>query len=87
MPAPLYRQIAAELRRRIRDGEFPVDSSLPSRATLQRNYGTSHQVVDKAMIVLWALGYTESTPGAATYVREVAPQEDPEIAAYLDELA
>lgn len=77
MPDQIYEQVAADLERRIDNGEFPPGSRLPSRAQLREQYAhlstrplLSGNVVDKAMMILRARGLTDTLPGVAVYVRE-----------------
>lgn len=80
MPDQIYEQVAADLERRIREGEFPPGARLPSRAQLREQYAhlavgerLSGSVIDKAMMILRARGLTDTLPGVAVFVREQCP--------------
>lgn len=70
MPQQRYEQVADDLLRRIRSGEFPPGSRLPSRAELGRQYDVSDSVIGKAMIIVRATGLVETLEGVGVYVRE-----------------
>lgn len=50
--APLYAQIADDLRRQIRSGTRPPGSPLPTEQSLQEIYGVSRSVVRQALDIL-----------------------------------
>lgn len=64
-----YKEIARDLLCKIRHGEYPIDSPLPSRSTLVEMYDANMGTINIAMIYLEAQGYTYSVPGKATYVK------------------
>lgn len=77
-----YEQLAADLERRIREGEFPPGSSMPSRSRLRVEYAhlavgaerLSQSVIDKAMMILRAKGLIETQPGVAVLVKDPLPE-------------
>jgi GntR family transcriptional regulator len=71
--APLYRQLAAELRARIYDGTYPRGSQLPAESELIASHGVSRVTVRLALGLLREEGLIEPTPGRGTFVREAAP--------------
>jgi GntR family transcriptional regulator len=71
--APLYRQLAAELRARIFDGTYPRGSQLPAESELIAEHGVSRVTVRLALGLLREEGLIEPTPGRGTFVREAAP--------------
>lgn len=82
MPDQAYEQVAADLERRIREGEFAPGSRLPSRAQLRIQYArhalgaaekVSGSVIDKAMLILKMKGLTETLPGVAVLVADPLP--------------
>lgn len=73
MPMQRYEEVAADLERRIRGGEFPPGAALPSRAQLRGQYTVSGSVVDKAMMLLRVKGLTETTPGVSVSVKDPLP--------------
>ena len=64
-----WRPIAAELRRRIRSGEYAPGQRLPSNAALQARYGVSGQTVQNAMNSLRSEGLVETRPGLGWFAR------------------
>lgn len=69
----LYVQIADELRRRIRSGESPPGSRLPSRPEIMSQWGVSDAVAKQAIGVIIAEGLAVARPGAGTFVVERPP--------------
>lgn len=74
MPAEYpYERVTNDLRRRIRKGEFPPGSRLPSRSALCAEYKVSDIVIGAAMRLLKAEGLTEAKPGLGTFVADPLP--------------
>lgn len=71
--APLYRQLAAELRARIFDGTYPRGGRLPAEPELIAEHNLSRTTVRLALGVLREEGLIEAQPGRGTFVREAAP--------------
>jgi len=75
MPPPVtatYRRLADELVARIRAGEFPPGSRLPSARQLQAaGWGLSS--VQRAMQALAEEGWTRPVSGSGTYVADPVP--------------
>ncbi|MFV2083424.1 MULTISPECIES: winged helix-turn-helix domain-containing protein [Micromonosporaceae] len=69
-PRYRYEQIADELEERIRAGEFPPGSRLPSRRELTEYYDVTEPVIDRAMQNLRVKGLTETLPGVGVFVAE-----------------
>lgn len=65
---PKYVHVAAELRRAIRAGTYPIGSELPSTSKLTESYGVSTTVVRAAVRELQAEGLVRGQPGKAVYV-------------------
>jgi len=74
-PRRLYRQIADQLRALIKNGEFPVGSTLPAERDLAAQFGVSRPSVREALIALEVEGLVEVRVGSGIYVlaREAAP--------------
>jgi GntR family transcriptional regulator len=71
---PLYRQLAAILRRKIRAGDYMPGRLLPSEGTLARDYGVSRQTVRKALALLRDEdGLVETAVGRGSYVADPLP--------------
>ncbi|MGH3939728.1 MAG: GntR family transcriptional regulator [Pseudonocardiaceae bacterium] len=68
-PTP-SRQIAADLRKAIRDGEYRPGHQLPSGNALARRYGVARQTVQTAVQTLRAEGLVVGHQGAGWFVRE-----------------
>ncbi len=68
MGQPMYLHVAAELRRAISAGTYPVGSELPSTAKLTETYDVSTTVVRAAVRELRDEGLVRGQPGKAVYV-------------------
>ncbi|NHT77179.1 GntR family transcriptional regulator [Rhizobiaceae bacterium CRRU44] len=66
--APLYMQVAHHLEARIRRGEFPVGSLLPTENELAASLGVSRQTVRQAIGTLRASGQLSARKGVGTRV-------------------
>jgi GntR family transcriptional regulator len=64
-----YLTIAADLERRIKDGEWPAGEKLPRRVDLANEYKVSRTTIDNAVGVLEAKGLAWAVPHAGTVVR------------------
>lgn len=71
-PTRTSDELAAHLRQRIRSGEIPVGSRLPSQRDLAAHLEISRQSVQEALAVLEFEGYVETRRGAqgGSFVRE-----------------
>lgn len=76
---PLYRDLAAVLRRRIRDGDFAVGEKIPTEAELGLAQGVSRNTVRQAVEQLVAEGVLDRQQGRGTFVRGL-PQLEPGLA-------
>ena len=65
-----WRPIAADLRERLRTGEFAPGDRLPSNAALQARYTVSGQTVQHAMNSLRSEGLVETRPGLGWFARK-----------------
>lgn len=66
---PAYLRIATELREKIRSGDFPPGSRLPTMAELCEIHGVSEIVVRQAIALLRGEGLVETRRGGGTIVR------------------
>lgn len=79
MPDPMYRVIAADLRRQIESGELAPGAQLQTEIELREIYGAqdakiSRTTVRDAIKLLVARGLVETRPGQGTFVvRKVQP--------------
>jgi DNA-binding GntR family transcriptional regulator len=69
-PEPSYRQLAAQLRERIRDGRIGPRAALPSITQLTGETGLAVNTVRHAIAVLVDEGYAYTVPGRGTFARE-----------------
>jgi DNA-binding GntR family transcriptional regulator len=76
---PKYRRIADDLLARIRSGEYPPGSQLPTKAKLMERYQVAINTVERAIDELRQAGFVETAQGAGMFVRE--PAEPSEAAA------
>ncbi|QSB15174.1 GntR family transcriptional regulator [Natronosporangium hydrolyticum] len=70
-PRPKYAQIAEMLRSRIKRGDYPPGSNLPSEDHLARELGVSRVTVNRAVSVLRAAGDVTVKRGSGTVVRSL----------------
>jgi GntR family transcriptional regulator len=70
MRLPRYQQIAADLRRRIEDGEFAPGQPLPSETALIAEYGVSRITARHAVAALRAAGLVVTEHGRASRVSD-----------------
>ena len=63
-----YEQIADDLAARIRSGEYPPHTKLPSNRELSDLYSVSMGTVAKVQTVLRERGLTYGVPGAGVFV-------------------
>ena len=64
----IYREIAADLRKRVADGEFQAGHVLPSEAGLSASYDASRVTVRKALELLRDEGLVDSRQGFGWFV-------------------
>ncbi len=75
-PAPLYRQLAADLTLRIQSGQFRGGERLPSEPELAALHHIGRPTVRQATDLLVRKGLVERRRGSGTYVRTLEPQVD-----------
>ncbi len=66
--SPPYLRIAAELRRRIEDGELGPGDPLPSTRQIVREFGVAMATASKALTALQNVGLARPVPGVGTIV-------------------
>lgn len=64
----LYQQLAAELKRRIEGGVYPVGEKLPAERYIAEEMNVSRTVVREAIIMLEVEGYVEVRKGSGIHV-------------------
>src|SRR6476469_7478746 len=67
--APKYVRIIETLRRRIKDGTYPVGSKIPSETQLGREFGAARPTVVRALNEMQLLGELQREHGRGTFVR------------------
>src|SRR5215207_3601824 len=67
---PLHAQIAARVRREVRDGTYRPGQRLPAEVDLARDLGVSRGTVRHAFRVLLDDGLIQTVPGRGTFVRD-----------------
>lgn len=67
-PAYVYVQVADDIGRRIRAGEWARDERLPGRERLAEQYGVADRTVRRAMEELEARGMVTVVPDKGTFV-------------------
>jgi GntR family transcriptional regulator len=65
---PVYIQLADILRARIESGELPPRRPVPSKRTLQQEYGVAGGTIDKAIAILREEGLVRTVTGRGIYV-------------------
>jgi len=76
MPAtkgPSFREVAIDLRSKIRGGEYPPGTKLPTRDELCALYGVSKMTVDSAKILLRSEGLIVDRRRGGTVVADPLP--------------
>ena len=63
-----FREIAEELKRRIRAGVYAPGAPLPPRVGLMREFAAARATVDRAVLELERSGYLSGRRGAGTFV-------------------
>jgi DNA-binding GntR family transcriptional regulator len=75
-----YQQVADDLRAKITDGTYDVDSDLPSTSQLMHTYAVSSTVAKSAVKELKSEGLVAGQPGKGVYVlrKPDAPEPSPD---------
>src|SRR5437588_5972211 len=80
-PGSLHEQLEHRLRERVRSGQLPAGTRLPSSRALAASLGVSRGVVLEAYSQLIAEGYLVSRQGAPTRVGSIPGIERPPVPA------
>jgi GntR family transcriptional regulator len=70
---PVYRQIADDLRAKIRSGVYPAGNQLPSEAALVEEFGVTRVTVRRGLAVLQQEGLVEVVRGKGMFVPKPPP--------------
>jgi DNA-binding GntR family transcriptional regulator len=73
---PVWRQLAAILRRRIRSGELEPRRAIPSEKQLEQQYGVARGTTRKAIALLRDEGLVVTVAGRGTYVADPLPDDE-----------
>lgn len=65
--------VIADVIRRIRAGEYPPGSKLPSAREMRETYDVSQMTIRTAVERLRAEGWVTTSPGAGVFVSEKPP--------------
>lgn len=74
-PEPIYKQIAAAIAKRIKDGTYEPDRAIPSEAELCEEFDVSRNTVRAALRLLAEQGLTLTVRGKGTFVVGEAEQD------------
>lgn len=72
--ARAYREVAAELRRRIEAGEYGPKTPLPSERALEQEFDVHRATVRRALSVLATEGILNRSPGQRAFIRPSSPE-------------
>lgn len=77
-PTPLWQQLAAIIRERIKAGDYEPRQQLPSETQLEQEHGIARGTVRRAMRALAEEGWTVTVQGRGSFVapRESWPESD-----------
>jgi GntR family transcriptional regulator len=75
---PDYVRVVEYVRRKIRSGEYPPGSKLPTKLELVDLLGTKGKSIDTAMIALKAEGLIYGRQGRGVYVADPLPPTSPD---------
>ncbi len=73
---PAWRQLAAILRARIRDGTYPPGRVIPSEKTMQQEFGVARGTIRKAVALIRDEGLVVTVAGRGTYVADPLPEDE-----------
>jgi DNA-binding GntR family transcriptional regulator len=68
-PVPPYRQIADIIRQRIKSGEYPKGSRIPTESEVVETWEVARTTARRAIALLREEGLVETVPQRGTYVR------------------
>ena len=68
-PVPPYRQIAEIIRQRIKSGEYPKGSRIPTESEMVDMWEVARSTARRAIALLREEGVVQTVPQRGTYVR------------------
>ena len=78
---PVWRQLAAILRARIRAGTYEPRHAIPSEKRIEQEFGVARGTTRKAIALLRDEGLIVTVTGRGSYVADPLPDEDEGLAA------
>lgn len=69
-----YKEVANEIRKRIKKGTYPIDKRMPDQTTLAKEFQTSRVTIKKALDLLTVGGLVYTIQGSGTYIKQNALQ-------------
>lgn len=69
---PKYKEVAEQIRERIKNNTYPVDEKLPDQNTLAEEFHTSRVTIKRALDLLTTDGLIYTVQGSGTYVKRNA---------------
>jgi len=73
---PAYRYVYTEIKQKIKNGSYKVDSLLPTEPELEKIFGVSRTTVRKAVSLLSAEGYLNARQGKGTKVLDISTTQN-----------
>ena len=67
-PVPPYRQIAEIISKRIKSGEYPKDSRIPTESEMVETWEVARTTARRAIALLREEGLVQTVPQRGTYV-------------------
>lgn len=69
-----YKEVANEIRKRIKNGTYPIEDRMPDQTTLAKEFQTSRVTIKKALDLLTVVGLIYTIQGSGTYIKQNALQ-------------
>jgi DNA-binding GntR family transcriptional regulator len=76
--APVWRQLALILRRRIRSGRYEPGRAIPSEKQIEQEFGIARGTTRKAIALLRDEGLVVTVAGRGSYVANPLPEPEDE---------
>ncbi|TYB71276.1 GntR family transcriptional regulator [Nonomuraea sp. PA05] len=71
--ASIYRELARDIRNKIKNSVYPLGKKLPTEVDLAEEYGVTRVTVNRALAILRAEGWVRVHRGVGTIVRDIPP--------------
>lgn len=69
-----YKEVANEIRKRIKNGSYPLEERMPDQTSLAKEFHTSRVTIKKALDLLTVAGLVYTIQGSGTYIKQNALQ-------------